>query len=243
MNNLYSVLGVAEDADSEEIKKSFRLLAKQYHPDIAGGDDKQFREITHAYKILSNKISRNDYDKTLNNFHSQTGSFSEYRKDRYTVKGKHLKKLIQEIIRYGHFTYLTVRYREKKIFTLSYPMAVAFAVVGLIKAPVAFLLLHFGAGALCTVEVSNRLMTLFEEALIYHKRGSIFSAEKRYKAILKRSEYFIPARINLGLLYRQRGERQKAIHCFRKVLDAVPFGEIGDMARRQLEELQGFYPS
>ncbi|MCI5123242.1 MAG: J domain-containing protein, partial [Candidatus Electrothrix sp. AR5] len=58
MNNLYSVLGVAEDADSEEIKKSFRLLAKQYHPDIAGGDDKQFREITHAYKILSDKISR-----------------------------------------------------------------------------------------------------------------------------------------------------------------------------------------
>ncbi|MCI5140752.1 MAG: hypothetical protein D3909_03290 [Candidatus Electrothrix sp. ATG1] len=243
MNNLYSVLGIAEDADSEEIKKSFRLLAKKYHPDIAGGDDEQFRKITHAYKILSSKTSRNDYDKTLKSFRSQTGDFAEYRKDRYTVEGKHLKKLIQEIIRYGHFTHLTVRYKEKKIFTLSYPMAVAFAVVGLIKAPLAFLLLHLGTGALCTVEVSNRLMTLFEEALSYHNKGSILSAEKRYKVILKKSEYFIPARIHLGLLYRQRGERQKAIHCFRKVLEVVPFGEIGDMARKQLEELQGFDPA
>jgi tetratricopeptide (TPR) repeat protein len=242
MVNLYDLLGVAEDAPSEEIKKRFRLLAKQYHPDIAGGDDKQFRELTHAYKILSNTAARNDYDKTIKNFRSQTGSFSEYRKDRYTVEGKHLKKFIQEIIRYGHFTYLTVRYKEKRLLTLSYPMAVAFAVIGLIKAPVAFLLLHLGTGALFTVEVNNRLMALFEEALSCHNKGNILSAEEYYKAILKRSEYFIPARINLGLLYRQRGERKKAVHCFRKVLDAVPFGEIGEMARKQLEELQGFYP-
>nr|MDU9046933.1 hypothetical protein [Candidatus Electrothrix aestuarii] len=121
-------------------------------------------------------------------------------------------------------------------------MAVAFAVIGLIKAPVAFLLLHLGTGALFTVEVNNRLMALFEEALSCHNKGNILSAEEYYKAILKRSEYFIPARINLGLLYRQRGERKKAVHCFRKVLDAVPFGEIGEMARKQLEELQGFYP-
>jgi curved DNA-binding protein CbpA len=241
MNNLYDLLGVAEDAHYEEIKKRFRLLAKQYHPDISGGDDKQFREITHAYKILSNKAARNDYDKTLKNFRSQTGSFAEYRRDRYTVEGKHLRKLIQEIIRYGHFTYLTVRYREKKICTLSYPMAVAFAVVGLIKAPIAFLLLHFGTGALCTVEVSNRLMTLFEEALKHHSQGRIIVAEEIYKKVLNKSEYFLPARINLGLLYRQRGEKKKAIYCFRQVLDVAPFGEVGDLARKQLEELQGFH--
>ena len=240
MNDLYALLGVVEDASPEEIKKKFRVLAKQHHPDIAGGNDEQFRKITHAYKILSSREARNDYDKTLKHYRSQSSNFAEYQTDNYTVEGKHLKKMIQEIIKYGHFSRITIKYKDKKLFSLSYPMAAAFSVIGLIKAPIAFLLLQLGIGVLFTVEVSNRLMTLFEEAFSQHNKGSISSAEKLYKTILSKSEYFIPARINLGLLYRQRGEQQKAIRCFRQVLDAVPFGEIGDMARKQLEELQGF---
>lgn len=240
MDNLYTLLGVAEDDDHEEIKKRFRLLAKQYHPDMAGGNEEQFRKITHAYQVLSNGEARNDYDKTLKNFRSRSSRFAEYQSDTYTVEGKHLKKIIKEIVNYGHFTYLTVKYKNKKILTLSYPMAAAFGIIGLIKAPIAFVLLQFGVGAFFTVEVTNRLMKLFEEALTYHNQGSILLAEKLYRTVLKKSEYFIPARINLGLLYRQRGEKKKAIQCFRKVLDVAPFGEIGDLARKQLEELQGF---
>ncbi len=50
----------------------------------------------------------------------------------------------------------------------------------------------------------------------------------------------MPAYINLGLLYRQRGENKKAVRCFKQVLDTVPFGEIGEMARKNLSELRGF---
>ncbi|MGB5687403.1 MAG: DnaJ domain-containing protein [Candidatus Electrothrix sp.] len=142
MNDLYALLGVVEDASPEEIKKKFRLLAKQYHPDIAEGSEEQFRKITHAYKILSSREARNDYDKTLKNYRSQSSNFAEYQRDKYTIEGKHLKKLIQEIIKYGHFSRITLKYNDKKLFSLSYPMAAAFSVVGLVKAPLAFLFLQ-----------------------------------------------------------------------------------------------------
>jgi curved DNA-binding protein CbpA len=240
MENLYTVLEVSEDADYEEIKKNFRRLAKQCHPDIAKGSDEQFRQISHAYKILSNIESRNDYDKTLKNFREKTGKFAEYHSNSYTVEGKHLKTMMKGIRNYGQFTSIKVKYKDKKLFSLSYPVAAALSVVGLIKAPISFLLLQIGIGAFFTIEVTNQVMTLFEEALARHNEGSILGAEQLYKKILGKSEYFIPARINLGLLYRQRGESKKAMQCFKTVLEAVPFGEIGEMARKNLEELRGF---
>ncbi|MCI5129561.1 MAG: hypothetical protein D3907_13975, partial [Candidatus Electrothrix sp. AUS3] len=111
---------------------------------------------------------------------------------------------------------------------------------GIIKAPVFFLLLHLGIGAFFTIEVTNQVMLLFEEALAHHNEGRIRQAQDLYIKILHKSEYFIPARINLGLLYRQRGENKKAIQCFSQVLETVPFGEIGDIARKHLQELRGF---
>ncbi|MCI5189001.1 MAG: hypothetical protein D3905_04215, partial [Candidatus Electrothrix sp. AS4_5] len=111
---------------------------------------------------------------------------------------------------------------------------------GIIKAPIFFLLLHVGIGAFFTIEVTNQVMLLFEEALAHHNEGRIRQAQDLYIKILQKSEYFIPARINLGLLYRQRGENKKAIQCFSQVLETVPFGEIGDIARKHLQELRGF---
>lgn len=240
MENFYSVLAVREDADLGEIKRQFRILAKQYHPDINKGSDEQFRKISHAYKVLSHPASRNDYDKTLAFYRSKTGTLGDYQKNSYTVKGKHLKKILKELINQSHFTSIKIKYRDKTLLHLSYPVAAALSIIGLIKAPLSFLLLQLGIGALFTVEVKNEIMTLFNEAVTFHTEGKIQDAEKAYRIILKKSEYFIPARVNLGLLYRQRGETEQAIRCFTQVLDAVPFGEIGDMARTHLAELRGY---
>lgn len=60
--NYYDILGVSKSASEEEIKKAFRKLAQQYHPDKKGGDEKKFKEVSEAYAILSDKAKRAQYD-------------------------------------------------------------------------------------------------------------------------------------------------------------------------------------
>jgi curved DNA-binding protein len=61
----YRVLGVPRTATEEEIKRSFRKLARQYHPDVAkvkaGAEDK-FKEINEAYEVLGEPAKRKKYD-------------------------------------------------------------------------------------------------------------------------------------------------------------------------------------
>ena len=60
----YETLGVSKDASDEEIKRAFRKLAKQYHPDInkEPGAEAKFKEIGEAYAILSDPNKRKQYD-------------------------------------------------------------------------------------------------------------------------------------------------------------------------------------
>jgi curved DNA-binding protein len=62
----YTTLGVAKDASPEEIKRAFRKLAIQYHPDKAKGDKRQaeekFKTINEAYEVLGDPVKRRKYD-------------------------------------------------------------------------------------------------------------------------------------------------------------------------------------
>jgi len=60
----YEILGVSKDASDDEIKRSFRKLAKQYHPDINKEPDAEakFKEIGEAYAVLSDPQKRKTYD-------------------------------------------------------------------------------------------------------------------------------------------------------------------------------------
>lgn len=62
INNPYETLGVKKDASKEEIKKAYRNLCKEHHPD-KGGDTKEFHKIELAYSILSDDNKRADFDK------------------------------------------------------------------------------------------------------------------------------------------------------------------------------------
>ena len=68
----YQILGVSRDASQEEIKKAYRKLAHQYHPD-KGGDEKKFKEINEAYQILSNKEKKAQYDHFGKTFETGAG--------------------------------------------------------------------------------------------------------------------------------------------------------------------------
>jgi len=65
VKDLYEILGVAKDADAKTIQSAFRRLAKQHHPDVNQGNteaEEKFKEISHAYNILSDPERRRHYD-------------------------------------------------------------------------------------------------------------------------------------------------------------------------------------
>lgn len=67
--NLYTLLGVSEDASVKEIKSAFKRLAKKYHPDVSKLDKKEaeeaFKKIAAAYDVLSDDVKRKFYDQSL----------------------------------------------------------------------------------------------------------------------------------------------------------------------------------
>jgi molecular chaperone DnaJ len=58
----YQILGLQKGASKEEIKKAFRKLAAEYHPDKKTGDESKFKEISEAYAVLGDDKKRAEYD-------------------------------------------------------------------------------------------------------------------------------------------------------------------------------------
>jgi curved DNA-binding protein len=83
----YEILGVAKDSSNEEIKKVYRRLARQYHPDLNPGNkeaEEKFKVIGEAYEILSDQTKRAQYDQ-----------FSRYWKQKGFAGGKQAPKAKQ----------------------------------------------------------------------------------------------------------------------------------------------------
>jgi molecular chaperone DnaJ len=75
--NLYKVLEVSKEAPQDEIRRSYRRLARKYHPDANPGDkqaEDRFKEIQHAYEVLSNPEKRREYDEGPRTFFGSGGT-------------------------------------------------------------------------------------------------------------------------------------------------------------------------
>src|SRR5829696_2388089 len=74
---LYKALEVSKEASQDEIRRSYRKLARKYHPDANPGDKKaedRFKEIQHAYEVLSNPEKRREYDEGPRTFFGSQGA-------------------------------------------------------------------------------------------------------------------------------------------------------------------------
>ena len=71
----FKVLGVERGADTDTVKRAFRKLARQYHPDVNPGDkdaEAKFKEISEAYEVLSDPDKRRRYEQ-FGQYWSQAG--------------------------------------------------------------------------------------------------------------------------------------------------------------------------
>jgi DnaJ-class molecular chaperone len=77
MTNHYQTLGLSETATAEEIKSSYRKLAKKYHPDVNKGTEDKFKAIADAYDILGDPQKKAQYDQQLK-YGGTGGGFSSF---------------------------------------------------------------------------------------------------------------------------------------------------------------------
>jgi len=94
-DNLYEVLLVSPNADSEMIERAYRLLARRYHPDSGNGNAQKFDHLVKAYRTLSDPERRKHYDASHGNTHS---SSNETRIDPFMTDAEDDEKVYQSIL-------------------------------------------------------------------------------------------------------------------------------------------------
>jgi len=83
----YEILGVSRTATQDDIKKAFRRLAHQYHPDKSGGDEEKFKEANEAYQVLSDGQKRQQYDQFGRTFEQGAGAQGGFAWDDFARQG------------------------------------------------------------------------------------------------------------------------------------------------------------
>ena len=107
MKNYYEILGVSKTADDEEIRKSYRKLAMEYHPDRNPDNPRaedKFKEIAEAYGVLTDGVKRREYDAHLRAGGTQenyTSGFSYSQEDilRDLFKDPRFQHMFQGLLR------------------------------------------------------------------------------------------------------------------------------------------------
>lgn len=103
MKDYYQILGVAPGASAEEVKKAFRRLALEHHPDRNPGNEKQaearFKEINEAYSVLADEARRREYDYFRASPFARTGGADRYSQEQVFASSFNDPEFVQELNR------------------------------------------------------------------------------------------------------------------------------------------------
>ena len=101
MLNYYDILEVHQEVSTEELKRSFRILIKKYHPDIHRHNkqwaERKTKTIIHAYKTLSDSITRERYDRLFNSHVQNNETQRTVKKDITTDEGESVKTHVRSV--------------------------------------------------------------------------------------------------------------------------------------------------
>jgi molecular chaperone DnaJ len=110
----YEVLGLTKGASQDEIKKAYRKLAKELHPD-KGGDEDKFKEVSEAYEVLSNDDKKEKYDRFGHNSDNR-GNPDDMFRGFHDIFGRHFNQGHKQV-RVGETLSLTVKLTLEEIFS------------------------------------------------------------------------------------------------------------------------------
>ncbi len=107
MKNYYAILGVRRNATTDQIKRAYRRLAKQYHPDVNPSPEAHriFIEVQEAYEVLSDPVRRQQYDQSFVHSYEQTSYSQTYHRPRTSYRPERDKVMTYYIISVGIFIY------------------------------------------------------------------------------------------------------------------------------------------
>ena len=92
MKDPYNILGVDKSSSANDIKKAYRKLAKENHPDKVNGNEERFKEIADAYETLGNPEKKSQYDQRQSNPFSNFGG------------GDFSESMFEDLLRNQHFS-------------------------------------------------------------------------------------------------------------------------------------------
>jgi molecular chaperone DnaJ len=110
----YSVLGIDRNADQSSIKKAYRKLAKEKHPD-SGGDEEEFKEINEAYEVLSDEQKKSNYDRFGHSKPNQGGYAADF-KDMFSHFGFGNNRRAQSMNKRGSDLRLNIKVSLEEIY-------------------------------------------------------------------------------------------------------------------------------
>lgn len=94
--NPYEILGLSKCATLEDVKKAYKRLALQYHPDKNNGDDSKFKQINEAYQILSDPIKKQLYDEHLTDENVDWSFIAKFASELMNVIKERMHQKMQE---------------------------------------------------------------------------------------------------------------------------------------------------